>query len=247
MKREELARELDQLLEAPRFRDYSPNGLQVEGRSEVRRVVTGVTASLALIEAAIACQADTLVVHHGWFWKGEDGRVTGFRHARMKALLQADINLFAYHLPLDAHPELGNNAGLARALGATPLGRFGEQDIGWHGELAASCTAEVLAAQLAGALGRAPQVLAAPTRTIRKLAWCSGGAQGYFEQAIALGVDAFVSGEVSEQTFHLAQECGVAYFAAGHHATEKAGPQALAEYLRGRGLEAEFVDCPNPV
>ena len=247
MKREELARELDQLLEAPRFRDYSPNGLQVEGRSEIRRVVTGVTASLALIEAAIARQADAIVVHHGWFWKSEDGRVTGFRHQRMKALLQADINLFRYHLPLDAHPELGNNAGLARALGATPQGRFGEQDIGWHGELPLACTAGLLAERLTQALGREPQVFAAPGQSLRRLAWCSGGAQGYFEQAIALGVDAFISGEVSEQTFHLAQECGVAYFAAGHHATEKAGPQALAGYLRGLGLEADFVDCPNPV
>lgn len=247
MKREDLARYLDNLLDAARFRDYCPNGLQVEGRPESCRIVTGVTASQALIEAAIARNADTLIVHHGWFWRGEDGRVTGFRHARMKALLQADINLFGYHLPLDAHPELGNNAQLAQLLGWQASGRFGEQDIGWHGTLAAPQTLDDLSADIADRLGRTPLAIGEPARQIKRLAWCTGGAQGYFEQAIALGVDAFISGEISEQTVHLARETGVAYLACGHHATERYGPAALAEHLKSLGLEAEFVDIDNPV
>lgn len=247
MKREELARYLDNLLDAARFRDYCPNGLQVEGRAEIRRVVTGVTASQALVEAAIARQADALIVHHGWFWRGEDGRVTGFRHKRMKALLLADINLFGYHLPLDAHPELGNNAQLAQLLGWQASGRFGEQDIGWHGTLVAPQSLSELSANIGAKLGRPPLAIGEAERRIERLAWCSGGAQGYFEQAIALGVDAFVSGEISEQTVHLARETGVAYLACGHHATERYGAAALAEHLKGLGLEAEFVDIGNPV
>lgn len=247
MKREELARYLDNLLDAARFRDYCPNGLQVEGRAEIRRVVTGVTASQALVEAAIARQADALIVHHGWFWRGEDGRVTGFRHKRMKALLLADINLFGYHLPLDAHPELGNNAQLAQLLGWQATGRFGEQDIGWHGTLAVPQSLSELSANLGAKLGRQPLAIGEAEQRIERLAWCTGGAQGYFEQAIALGVDAFISGEISEQTVHLARETGVAYLACGHHATERYGAAALAEHLKGLGLEAEFVDIGNPV
>lgn len=247
MKREELARYLDNLLDAARFRDYCPNGLQVEGRAEIRRVVTGVTASQALIEAAIARQVDAVIVHHGWFWRGEDGRVTGFRHKRMKALLLADINLFGYHLPLDAHPELGNNAQLAQLLGWQASGRFGEQDIGWHGVLAAPQSLAELSASIGAKLGRPPLAIGEAEQRIERLAWCTGGAQGYFEQAIALGVDAFVSGEISEQTVHLARETGVAYLACGHHATERYGAAALAEHLRTLGLEAEFVDIGNPV
>lgn len=247
MKREELARYLDNLLDAARFRDYCPNGLQVEGRAEIRRVVTGVTASQALVEAAIARQADALIVHHGWFWRGEDGRVTGFRQKRMKALLLADISLFGYHLPLDAHPELGNNAQLAQLLGWQASGRFGEQDIGWHGTLPAPQSLAELSASIGAKLERPPLAIGEPERRIERLAWCTGGAQGYFEQAIALGVDAFISGEISEQTVHLARETGVAYLACGHHATERYGAAALAEHLRTLGLEAEFVDIGNPV
>lgn len=247
MQREELARYLDELLAAPQFRDYSPNGLQVEGRSRVGKIVTGVTASLALVEAAAARGADALLVHHGWFWRGEDGRVTGFRHRRMKTLLLADLNLYAYHLPLDAHPELGNNAGLAQHLGWQASGRFGEQNIGWYGELAAPRSLTALAAEVSAGLGRQAQVIGAADQPVRRLAWCTGGAQSYFEQAIALGVDAFVSGEISEQTVHLARECGVAYLACGHHATERFGPMALAEHLKAIGFDAEFVDIDNPV
>lgn len=248
MKREELVRYLDELLEAARFRDYCPNGLQVEGAGEVARIVAGVTACQALIDAAVERGADTLLVHHGWFWRGEDGRVTGFRKARMRTLLAHDINLVAYHLPLDAHPELGNNARLAELLGWRAEGRFGEQDIGWVGRPAAPQTLAELERRVAGALRRAPLTIGDPARRIERLAWCSGGAQGYFEQAAALGVDAFLSGEISEQTVHLARESGVAYLSAGHHATERLGVQALAGHLAAKfGLDCEFVDIDNPV
>lgn len=248
MKREELVSYLDGLLESGRFRDYCPNGLQVEGRSEVRRIVAGVTASQDLLDAAVTRGADAVLVHHGYFWKGEDGRVTGIRRRRLQALIANDINLIAYHLPLDAHPELGNNAQLASRLGWLPEGRFGEQDIAWFGSLTESLELDGLVSKVAGALGREPLVIGQVKQPVRRIAWCSGGAQGYFEQAIALGVDAYLSGEISEQTVHLARESGVAYIAAGHHATERGGVQALAAHLANRfGLECEFVDVDNPV
>lgn len=248
MKRDELARYLDETLETARFRDYCPNGLQVEGRAEVLHIVAGVTASQALIEAAIERRADALLVHHGWFWKGEDGRITGLRKARISRLLAHDINLFAYHLPLDSHAELGNNAQLAARLGWIAEARFGEQDIAWIGHPASPMTAGELAQSIAAKLGRVPQLVGDPARPVRRIAWCSGGAQGYFEQAIALGVDAYVSGEISEQTVHLARESGVAYLAAGHHATERFGAEALAQHLAEKfSLSCEFVDIDNPV
>lgn len=248
MKREELLEYLDGLLMPGKFRDYCPNGLQVEGRSEISRIVTGVTASQALLDAAVEHDADAIVVHHGYFWKGEDGRVTGIRRKRLATLLANDINLLAYHLPLDAHPELGNNAQLASRLGWIPDGRFGEQDIAWLGTLAEPCDLTTLAVKVAAGLGREPMVIGDGARTIRRIGWCSGGAQGYFEQAIALGVDAFMSGEISEQTVHLARESGVAYLAAGHHATERYGVQALAGHLAQQfGISCEFVDVDNPV
>ena len=251
MKCEELTRYLDQLLDAERFRDYCPNGLQVEGCGEVRRVVAGVTASQALVDAAIARGADTLLVHHGWFWRGEDGRVTGFRKARLQALLQHDINLIAYHLPLDAHPELGNNAQLAKRLDWRVDGRFGEQDLGWFGGPSMPTTLAELTQTITTQLQRAPLVIdgtAGGERLINRIAWCSGGAQNFFEPAMALGVDAFLTGEISEQNVHLARESGVAYIAAGHHATERYGVQALAAHLAERfGLDCEYVDIDNPV
>ncbi len=248
MKREELVNYLEGLLQPAKFRDYCPNGLQVEGRAEVMRVVAGVTASQALLDAAVARGADAVLVHHGYFWKGEDGRVTGIRRQRLKTLLEHDINLFAYHLPLDAHPELGNNAQLASRLGWQADGRFGEQDIAWLGQVGAPTTAGKLAAQIALGLARTPLLIGDAQRPIRRLGWCSGGAQGYFEQAIALGVDAFISGEISEQTVHLARESGVAYLACGHHATERYGIAALAAHLSAQcGLDCVFVDVDNPV
>lgn len=246
--RDELRACLDGLLEAERFRDYCPNGLQVEGGERVRRVVCGVTASQALIEAAIERGADALLVHHGWFWKSEDGRVTGFRKQRMARLLAHDINLFAYHLPLDAHPTLGNNAQLALRLGWTATGRFSEQDIGFIGVPPAPTLAGALARQMEQVLGRVPLLIGDPAREVARIAWCSGGAQGYFEAAQAAGADLFVSGEISEQTVHLARETGMAYIAAGHHATERYGVMALGAYLAEKfGIECEFVDIDNPV
>lgn len=248
MNREKLVEYLDGLLEPGKFRDYCPNGLQVEGRAEVRRIVAGVTASQALLDAAVEYRADAILVHHGYFWKGEDGRITGIRKQRLSALLTNDINLLAYHLPLDAHAELGNNAQLARRFGLLVDGRFGEQDIAWLGRPAGECRVADLVRQVEASLGRNPLLVGDPEQPIRRLAWCSGGAQGYFEQAIALGVDVYLSGEISEQTVHLARESGVAYLACGHHATERYGVQALAGHLAEKfQLDCTFVDIDNPV
>ncbi|HMV64209.1 MAG TPA: Nif3-like dinuclear metal center hexameric protein [Rhodocyclaceae bacterium] len=247
MDRAELQQYLETVLEVGRFKDYCPNGLQVEGRGEIRHIVCGVTASRALLDAAVARDADAVLVHHGYFWRGEDGRITGLRKARLATLLCHDINLFAYHLPLDAHPELGNNAQLGARLGLTAEGRFGDQELGWLG-CTAPTTLAGLAARVAEGLGRTPLVLGDPARPVRRVGWCSGGAQGYFEAAIAAGVDCFISGEASEPTTHLARESGVAYLAAGHHATERYGVQALGAHLAERfGLKAEFVEIDNPV
>jgi len=247
----QLERYLAQLLEPTRFRDYCPNGLQVEGRSTVRRIIGGVTASQALIDAAIAAEADAILVHHGWFWRGEDGCVTGIRKARMKALLTHDISLLAYHLPLDAHAELGNNAQLAKQLGWTVTSRFAENDLGFMGITAgitAAKTAGELATQIQSKLGRAPLLVGDATRKIQQVAWCTGAAQSYFEQAIEAGADVFVSGEISEQTVHLAQESGIPYIAAGHHATERYGVQAVGANLVAQfGIEFQFIDIDNPV
>lgn len=247
----ELVRYLDTQLEAAQFRDYCPNGLQVEGRRDVQRVVCGVTASLALIEAAIARHADVLLVHHGWFWRGEDGRVTGFRKQRMARLLAHEINLIAYHLPLDAHSLWGNNAQLAQRMGWKVESRFGEQNIGFLGLPAhAHETADTLTQALSAALGRPAQLLGEVHRhrPLHRIAWCSGGAQGYFEQAIAMGADVYVTGEVSEQTFHLAQETGIPCIAIGHHASERYGVQALGQHLHEQfGLDCEYVEIENPI
>ena len=246
--RQDVLRAFDELLQPERFKDYGPNGLQVEGKARIRKIVSGVTASRALIDAAIAAGADAIFVHHGLFWRGYDGRITGWMKQRIERLIKHDINLLAYHLPLDAHPELGNNAQLAQRLGWMPEGYFGEQDIAWLGSLETPADLDTLAADVQRVLGRVPLVIGQGGRPIRRIAWCSGGAQGYFEQAIALGVDAYVSGEISEQTVHLARESGVAYIAAGHHATERFGVQAVANHLALQfGINCEFVDLDNPV
>ncbi|MCX7896967.1 MAG: Nif3-like dinuclear metal center hexameric protein [Rhodocyclaceae bacterium] len=248
MQREELVSRLDGLLEAARFKDYCPNGLQVEGRARIRRIVCGVSASLALVEEAIAREADALLVHHGWFWKGSDGRIVGLHKRRLARLLAHEINLIAYHLPLDAHSTLGNNAQLARRFGWRVTGRFGEQDIGFLGEIESPANAREIAARVAKALGREPLLVGEAERPVRRVAWASGAAQGWFEQAIELGVDLYLSGEISEPTVHLARESGVVYLAAGHHATERYGVMAVGEWLaQETGLVCEFVDLPNPV
>ena len=246
MNRDELVRYLDEILDSAKFADYCPNGLQVEGRPGVARVITGVTASQALLDEAVRRGADTVIVHHGYFWKGEAPQVTGLRRRRLGTLIRHDINLIAYHLPLDAQPELGNNAQWARAMGWQPEGRFGNQDMGWWGSQAPS-SLDALARRLEQVLGRQPLVIGEPERPIRRIAWCSGGAQGYIEAAAELGVDAYLSGEISEQTTHLARENGIAYLACGHHATERFGVRALADFLkREKGLDCEFVDLANP-
>lgn len=248
MQREELRSYLDVLLDAARFRDYCPNGLQVEGRAGLQRLVCGVTASQALVDAAVERRADALLVHHGWFWKGEDGRVIGYRKQRLASLLAHDISLFAYHLPLDAHPTLGNNAQLAARLGWEITGRFAEQEIGFVGVPPAPTFAGELAVALEHDLGRAPLLIGDPARPVKRIAWCSGGAQSYFEDALATGADIFVSGEISEQTVHLARETGMAYLAAGHHATERYGVMALGAHLQQTfGIDCTFVDLDNPV
>lgn len=248
MDRKELELYLNDLLQAARFRDYCPNGLQVQGRATVSHIVTGVTASLALIEAAIDARADAILVHHGYFWKGEDARIVGQKYARLKQLFVHEINLFAYHLPLDAHPELGNNAQLGALLGIEPKGRFGDDELGWIGELPEATTLEAFAETVAARLGRVPLVIGEAGQPVCTIGWCTGGAQGWFDAAVAAGVDVYVSGEASEQTTHLARESGVAYIGAGHHATERGGIQALGNHLAERfGVRHTFIDIPNPV
>ncbi len=248
MTRDELNRYLDALLEPARFRDYCPNGLQLEGRVEIRRVVSGVSASLALLEAASEAGADAVLVHHGWFWRDEDPRITGTRKRRIAFALEHDLNLFAYHLPLDAHPEFGNNAQLAVRLGIEQTGRAGEQELVGVGRIDPPRTLAEFCAEAERQLGRAPLAIGEAGRRIERIAWCTGGAQGFFESAITLGVDAYLTGEISEQHTHLARESGVAFVAAGHHATERFGVQALGAHLAERfGLEHRFIDVPNPV
>lgn len=245
-----LAAYLASTLDITRFRDFCPNGLQVEGRNEIKKLVSGVTASMALIDAAIAHEADAILVHHGYFWRGEDARVIGQKHARLKALLGRDINLFAYHLPLDAHPELGNNAQLARVLGLHAEGRFGEDDIGWLGQVAdvSIRTAGDLARQVEARLGRAPLLIGDPEQPVGKVGWCTGAAQGFLGDAIAAGANIYLSGEISEPTVHLARESGVVYLACGHHATERYGVQALGEHVADIfDIEHHFIDIDNPV
>ena len=253
--RAHLLQTFDLLLQPQRFSDYGPNGLQVEGAAQVRRIVSGVTASKALIEAAIAQQADTIFVHHGLFWRGHDGRVTGWLRQRLALLLTHDINLFAYHLPLDAHPEFGNNAQLARRLALVPKaadagGRFGEQDLGWLGSPDGGepfASAASLAEHVQRRLDHPVLVVGDGPGPIRTIAWCTGGAQYYFEAAIAAGADAFITGEISEPQAHYARESGVAFLACGHHATERFGAPALAAHVAQQlGLEHVFIDVDNP-
>ncbi|OIN16173.1 Nif3-like dinuclear metal center hexameric protein [Shewanella algae] len=250
MQREELKQYLHEFLQLDQFRDYAPNGLQVEGKAEIRKIVTGVTACQALIDRAVEASADALLVHHGFFWKNEPEVLTGMKRRRIKTLLLNDINLFGYHLPLDAHPMLGNNAELGRVLGVIEPEAVETvaQGLLWQGVLDSPMTAKDLSAMLEQCLGQVPLHLDGGDRSIQKLAWCTGGAQDYIDTAAVLGVDAFISGEVSERTFHSAVEQGIHYFSAGHHATERFGIKALGEHLAHEfELEHEFIDIPNPV
>ena len=244
----ELRDYIGNLLQVSRFRDYCPNGVQVEGRAQVQRIASGVTASQRLLEAAAGWGADAVLVHHGYFWRSEEAAISGIKKQRIAHLLRHDMSLLAYHLPLDAHPELGNNAQLARLLGFVEHGRFGEQDIACYGELAQAQSLEKLCAHVGTVLQRTPQVIGAGQREVRRIAWCTGAAQGYFEQAVALGVDAFLTGEISEQNVHVAQESGVAFICAGHHATERYGVQALGAHLAAQcAVEHRYFEMDNPV
>jgi dinuclear metal center YbgI/SA1388 family protein len=242
-----LARHCDALLDAERISDYCPNGLQVVGERPVRRLVSGVTASRALIEAAIAVQADALLVHHGWFWKGEDPCLVGIKGYRARLLMRAGIALLAYHLPLDLHPELGNNRQLGRLLDIDAAAPAAADGLVWLGRLSRPVAASALARDVGRRLGREPLHIAVIDRPVERVAWCTGAAQRYITDAQALGADLFISGEVSEQTVHEARELGIDYLAAGHHATERLGVQALGAHLADRfGLDHRFIDVDNP-
>ena len=243
-----LVHELANFLQVSRFQDYCPNGLQVEGRADVRRIVTGVTASQALIEAAIEVNADAIMVHHGYFWRGEPAEVTGMKRKRLKQLLVHDISLLAYHLPLDAHPEVGNNVQLGKVLG-WPLTRYLDDKYMLPlAELPHAMTLQQLGQHISGKLNRQVQLLGEPDRLVRSVAWCTGAAQSYIQQAVAAGADVFLSGEVSEQTWHSVCETNTAYIAAGHHATERYGIQALGQWLAdNHDVEHIYIEVDNPI
>jgi dinuclear metal center YbgI/SA1388 family protein len=250
LRRSELLEAFDTLLQPERFKDYGPNGLQVEGKAEIRKIVSGVTASLALIEAAVVAQADAIFVHHGLFWRGQTGMVTGWMKQRLALLLQHDINLYAYHLPLDAHAELGNNAQLGLQLGLTATSRFGDQNLGFLGAKSDGGSfgnAQALSEHVKKVLNRPVTLINKGQADIKSIAWCTGGAQGYFEAAIAAGADAFITGEISEPQAHYAREMNVAFIACGHHASERYGAPAVAAHVaKHLGVAHEFIDIDNP-
>lgn len=246
---------LDQYLDSSRFKDYCPNGLQVEGAETVRHIVTGVTASQALLEAAVERGADTVLVHHGWFWKNEDERIRGMKKKRLAFTLKHDLNLIAYHLPLDAHPTVGNNSQLARVLGfkqdlddeGKPIS-IGPGGLIQTGYLEKPITLENLSKDICQKLQRSPITVGNLQQVIQRVAWCTGGAQGFMAEAIEAGVDLYLSGEASEPTFHYAQESHTAYIGAGHHATERYGVKALGEKIASQfNLKVDFVDINNPI
>jgi len=236
-------------LDAGSFEDYCPNGLQVEASLEVSRVVTGVTASLALIEAAAAAGAELLLVHHGYFWKNEAPPLTGMKGRRIQALYRYGMSLAAYHLPLDAHAQIGNNACLGGLLGCTGAKSIeGENGLLWGSEFSSALAIDALLAKVQEITGREPLLLPGGDHAVRRLAWCTGGAQGWVDKAADLGFDAYLTGEVSETSFHIAAERNIHFIAAGHHATERYGIQALGKELEDKfNVKHEFIDIPNPV
>jgi len=240
---------LDDTLQPGSFRDYCPNGLQVEGKAEVVKLATGVTANQAVLDKAIDWGADALLVHHGYFWKGEAAPVVGMKRNRLAALLSHEVSLLAYHLPLDAHPTLGNNARLGQLLGIASVAPLQPEDpysVGNVGELEVS--AGTLCDKLRALTGRDPMLIGDRERTLKRVAWCTGAAQSYIDAAVVAGADVFITGEISEQTVHIAREEGIAFIAAGHHATERYGVQAVGEALaRKFSLEHRFFDEDNPV
>jgi len=252
MHRTEFEHYLTQLLKPNQIKDYAPNGLQIQGSDSITKIVTGVTASQALIERAITEQADAILVHHGYFWKNEPYVIQGMKYERIKALINNNINLFAYHLPLDIHPSLGNNAQLAKLLDIEvtgPLELSNPLSIAIQGQLAQACSGEDLADTISSKLNRrCLHIAPASNKSIKTIAWCTGGGQDYIELAAEQGIDAFISGEVSEKTTHIAHEMDIHFFAAGHHATERYGVKALGEHIANeKGLDVTFIDIDNPV
>ncbi|MCW8995771.1 MAG: Nif3-like dinuclear metal center hexameric protein [Psychromonas sp.] len=251
MKNRKLANKLDQLLEIHQFKDYCPNGLQIEGVEQVKKIITGVTANQALIDIAIEKNADAILVHHGFFWKGESQEIVGMKYKRIKALIENGINLYAYHLPLDVHPELGNNAQLAKLLAITdrrPLEPWDKRSVGRVGKFEQFISPQVLSERIEAALSRQPLHIDGGKEEIKSIAWCTGGGQDYISIAAEQGIDAFISGEISERTVHIAREMGIHYYAAGHHATERYGVRELGDWIESEfELDVEFVDINNPV
>lgn len=246
MHNNELLSALDNFFQSDKIKDYAPNGLQIEGKKEIRRILTAVSASQAAIEAAIDYQADALFVHHGYFWKGEAPQLTGIKYQRIKALLAHDINLIAYHLPLDLHPQVGNNALFGQALSVQNIRQSEQEKLLWHGDIAAS-SAEELQARISRVLRRPAQMVGSIDAPIRRIAWCTGAAQDYLALAAQEGAQAFLSGEYAERTFHEAHEWHIGYFSCGHHATERFGVEAMAERFRlDYALESRFFDEDNP-
>lgn len=247
MQRQHLIKILDDLLHPELFKDYAPNGLQVEGKSEISRIVTAVSATQNVLDQALALKADALLVHHGWFWRGENPAVVATKYRRLKTLMSGEINLIAYHLPLDAHATLGNNAQMAQLLAATDVAQGGENNFIWTG-LVPPISVQTLASHLEKCLNRSPLVLGEQTKTVSRLAWCSGAAEDFFDDAIAMGAEAYISGEATERTTHLARETHVPFLVCGHHATERLGIKALSDWLsENHGLECIFVDDENPI
>lgn len=247
--RDDLTKYLNTLLKVEQFKDYGPNGLQVEGKAKIEKIVYGVTASLALIEKAIELKADAVIVHHGLFWRGQDGRVVGWMKRRLQELLVNDVNLYGFHLPLDAQSEFGNNAMLGCKLGLNVHSFLGDPPIVALGEMVdhSAMSLQVLSQKLQTVLDRAVTVVAGDGRMLKRIAWCTGGAQGYFEDAIAAGADVYITGEISEPQAHYARETGVAFIAAGHHATERFGIQGLAKKVsEDLGIDGTYIEVDNP-
>lgn len=245
---EELVQYNAECLQISSFRDYCPNGLQVAGQLQVQRLLTGVSVCEALLLKAVALKVDTVLVHHGLFWQGDDPCVVGLRQRRLRLLLKHDINLLAYHLPLDAHPLLGNNARLGHLLGLAGAPTFGEQQLGWLAQEREAMSVGDLVARLHHALSRLPLLIGESSRLVRRVAWCTGAAHRWLPEAAAVGAEVFITGEINEPIVHVAREMGIALIAAGHHATERYGVQALGEHLAERfGLWHQFIDIDNPV
>lgn len=241
---------LNEFLKIKSLNDYCHNGLQIEGKSQIKTIVTGVSANLALLKAAIKKKADAIIVHHGYFWKGEADQITGVKYQRIATLIKDNINLFAYHLPLDIHPQLGNNVMLAQKLACEVIGEFDTNTQPNYGLLCQSkaISLEELQQKIETNLKRKPLVVGPNKQVIQKIAICTGGAQDFIEASFNAGADVYISGEISERTTHMAHELGISYIAAGHHATERYGIKALGEHLADKfKLVHHFIDIDNPV